>query len=430
MRSTLTRVLFLLAALAINSSARADDEWPQFRGPDGQGHATAHDLPTQWSETQNIAWKTPIPGLGHSSPLVGRGLVWLTTALEDGRSLQVVAVDAASGQVVRQREVLRIDSPPHLNKKNSPASPTGVLEGDRLYVHFGTSGTALLSTADASTLWVNQELHLNHSEGPGSSPVIWNNLLIVHCDGIDVQYIVALDKNTGKIVWRVERTGDKAADGNENKAFCTPLVIEVDGRPLLISPAARRVFAYDPATGKEVWVVHYAPGYSNVPRPVFGHGLFFISTGYDHPELWAIRPDGTGDVTASHVVWKVTENAPTNPSPLLVGDELYMMSDSGIATCLDAKTGTRHWRKRIGENQSASPLLADGKIYFWSEEGQTVVLAPGTSYNEIARNRLDDGFMSTPAAVGTALFARTRTHLYRIETAKTAAAETPEAKTQ
>jgi outer membrane protein assembly factor BamB len=398
----------------------AADEWPQFRGPDGQGHANAHDLPTEWSETQNITWKTPMPGLGYSSPLVGRGLIWMTTALEDGRSLCVVAVDAATGQIVHQREVIHTDAPPPVNKKNSHASPTGVLEGDRFYVNFGTSGTALVSTVDGSPIWTNTDLHLNHTEGPGSSPIVWQNLLIFHCDGCDVQYIVALDKETGKVVWKVDRTGDKAGDGNENKAFATPLVIESDGKPLLISPAARRVFAYDPATGAERWVVQYAPGYSNVPRPIFGHGMVFVCTGFMKPELWAIRPDGAGDVSGSHVAWKVTQNVPANPSPVLVGDEIYMISDSGIVTCVDAKTGDQHWRKRVGDNQWASPLFADGKIYFWSEGGETTVIAPGTTYQELARNHLDDGFMATPAAVGSAFFARTRSHLYRIETPKTA----------
>ena len=270
-------------------------------------------------------------------------------------------------------------------------------------------------------IWTNTELKLDHMEGPGSSPIVWQNLLIVHCDGRDVQYIVALDKETGKIVWRTDRTGDKSARDDENKAFATPLVIEVGGKPLLISPAARRVFAYDPATGQERWVVQYAPGFSNVPRPIFGHGLVFVCTGYYKPELWAIRPDGAGDVTGSHVAWKAAQNAPANPSPLLVGDEIYMMSDAGVVTCLDAKTGSQHWRKRVGDNHSASPLLADGKIYFWSEGGETAVITPGTSYQELARNRLDGGFMATPAAVGSALFVRTRTHLYRIEAPQAAA---------
>jgi outer membrane protein assembly factor BamB len=411
--ATCCALVFLFSGFALLA-----DEWPQFRGPDGQGHADAHDLPSEWSETQNIAWKTPIPGLGHSSPLAGRGLIWLTTALDDGKSLHVVAVDAANGRIVHEREVLHTDSPPHVNAKNSHASPTGVLEGDRLYVHFGTSGTAAISTADAQTIWTNQDLRIEHTEGPGSSPIVWQNLLIFHCDGVDVQYIVALDKQTGKIVWKTDRTGDKAGDGNENKAFCTPLVIEVDGKPLLISPAARRVFAYDPATGREVWVVQYAPGYSNVPRPIFGHGLLFIDTGFMKPELWAIRPDGAGDISATNVVWKVTQNVPANPSPLLVGDEIYMISDAGVVSCLDAKTGSQNWRKRVGDNQWASPLLADGKIFFWSEGGDTTVITPGKSYQELAHNHLDDGFMGTPAAFGSAIYARTRSHLYRIETPK------------
>jgi outer membrane protein assembly factor BamB len=330
----------------------------------------------------------------------------------------VIAVDIATGRVAHEREVLRTSDPPHVNAKNSHASPTAVLDGDRVYVHFGSPGTAALSTKDAHTIWSNTDLKLDHQEGPGSSPILWKNLLIVHCDGRDVQYIVALDKDTGQIVWKTQRTGEMAAKSDMRKAFCTPLVIDVAGKPLLISPAAFRVFAYDPDTGREQWMVQYAPGFSNVPRPVYGHGLLFISTGYMKPQLWAIRPDGAGDVTETHVAWKMLKAAPANPSPVLVGDLLYVVSDAGIVTCLDARSGEQRWQKRIGDTHWASPLVVDGRIYFWSEGGETVVIAPGEQYDELARNRLDDGFMATPAVVGSAFIARTRGHLYRIESGK------------
>jgi len=402
-------------AVLVPASALAVDPWPQFRGPGGQGHSDAVGMPLVWSETQNIAWKTPIPGRGHSSPVVGRGLAWITTAEEEGASLWVVAVDVATGNIVHRREVLHVADPPHVNAKNNHASPTAVVDGDRVFVHFGASGTAALSTQDAHTLWINQDLKIDHQEGPGSSPMLWKNTLIVHCDGRDAQYIVALDKDTGKIVWKTERTGEMAAKSDMRKAFCTPLVIEVEGKPLLISPAAFRVFAYDPDTGREQWSVQYAPGFSNVPRPVYGHGLLFISTGYMKPQLWAIRPEGAGDLTATNVAWKMLKGAPANPSPVLVGDLLYVVSDAGILTCLDARTGEQRWQKRIGGAYWASPLAVDGRIYFWSEEGESVVIAPGDAYQELARNRLDEGFWGSPAVVDAAFIARTSDHLYRIE---------------
>jgi outer membrane protein assembly factor BamB len=410
--------LLAVALLCFARLSFAADEWPQFRGPDGQGHAANHGVPLTWSESQNIVWKTPLRGAGYSSPAVGRGLAWTTSALDDGKSLWVTAVDVTSGRIVHEREVLKTSQPPHINSKNSHASPSPVLDGDLLFVHFGSSGTAALSTATGKTVWSRQDLKLDHQEGPGSSPIVWNNLLIVHCDGIDVQYIIALDKLTGKTVWKTDRSGDVPPQADQRKAFCTPLVIDVAGKPLLISLAAKRGFAYDPATGKEQWVVQYAPGWSEVPRPIFGHGLLYICTGYMKPELWAIRPEGSGDITATNVVWKVTKNVPANPSPLLVGDEIYMVSDAGIISCVEASSGKVLWTKRVGDNYWASPLLADGRIYFWSEGGETIVAEPGSAFKELARNKLDDGIMATPAVVGSAFLIRTRTHLYRVEQGK------------
>lgn len=404
-----------------SAAALAADLWPQFRGPDGQGHANANP-PSEWSESKNVAWKTAIPGSGHSSPVIGRGLVWLTFALDEGKSLGVAAVDLKSGKIVREREVLTADVVLPVNSKNSHASPTPVLDGDRLYVHYGSSGTACVSTADGQTLWTNRELKVDHQEGPGSSPILWGDLLIVHCDGRDFQYIAALDKQTGKLVWKTDRSGELPERSDFRKAFCTPLVIEAEGGPLVISPAAQRLFAYRAATGEEVWSVEYSPGFSNVPRPLFGHGLLYICTGYMRPELWAIRPEGKGDVTATNVVWKVKQNVPANPSPLLVGDELYMVSDAGIAMCLDAKTGDAIWKQRLGDSFSASPIYADGRIYFSNEAGETTVIEAGRSFKQLAKNKLDAGIMASPAAIDSALIVRTRTHLYRLQDSKSAVA--------
>jgi outer membrane protein assembly factor BamB len=396
------------------AAAPAGDDWPQFRGPTGQGVSDAAGLPLNWSESQNIAWKTPLSGKGWSSPVVLGRQIWMTAARDEGHSLRAICVDRDSGKIEHDVEVFHIEQPVHVNAKNSHASPTPVIELGRVYVHFGTMGTACLATDTAKTLWTNQDLKLNHLEGPGSSPILYRGLLIVHCDGSDAQYVVALDKLTGKIVWKTDRSGEPDDRVDRRKSFCTPLVINFHGHDQLISPAAGQILAYNPATGEELWKIKYN-GYSIVPRPLYGHGLIFFSTGYDVPQYWAIRPGDHGDLTSSNVAWTLTAQAPLNPSPVLVGDALYIVSDRGVATCLEAESGRQRWRHRLGGDYWASPIAADGRIYFFSESGATTVIQPGSEYKELAVNHLDDAVMATPAVAGHALFIRTVTSLYRIE---------------
>ncbi|HWB14186.1 MAG TPA: PQQ-binding-like beta-propeller repeat protein [Pirellulales bacterium] len=399
------------------SRLRASDEWPQFRGPDGQGHTEATGLPLTWSDKENVAWKTPIVGRGWSSPVISDGKIWLTTAIDDQRSLRAVAVDLETGKVIHDVEVFQCDSLPTINDKNTYASPTPILESGRVYVHFGTLGTACLDASDGRILWTNRELKVDHKEGPGSSPVLWRDLLIVNCDGVDAQYVAAIDKQTGKLVWRRDRPGPHNPIAEFRKAYCTPLVIEFNGRAELISPGASRVIAYDPQTGDELWSVRYA-GFSNVPRPVFAGGLVLVDTGYMKPQLWAIRPGGSGDVTADGVAWRCARHAPANPSPVVVGDEVYMVSDAGIASCLDAASGKVVWQERLGGNFSASPLAGDGRIYFSSEEGVTTVIRASRDFERLAANNLPGRMLASPAVAGRDLILRTDSHLYRIAAAE------------
>ena len=403
--------LFLFTLLATPSGQQAE-EWPQFRGPTGQGHSAERDLPLDWSESKNVRWKTPLRGRGWSSPVIAGSRVWITTALPDadGASLRAISFDVETGAEATNTEVFRLRSANLKNPKNSHASPTPILEGDRVYVHFGGDGTAAIDAASGAVVWKAQFPYASQ-HGSGGSPVLYKDLLIFSADGHYEAFVVALDKRTGKVKWKTERR--KPFD----QAYTTPLVIDardVGGRDQLLSVGAYRTVAYDPLTGKELWLVRYDEGFSNVPRPVYGHGLVFIATGFQQPTLIAVRADGAGDVTNTHVAWSLTRGAPFTPSPLLVGDELYVINDMGILTCVDAKSGKVHWQQRIGGNHSASPIFADGRIYFLSEEGIATVIAPGRTFEKLATNELGGATLASIAVARGSFFVRSHTHLYRI----------------
>lgn len=380
-------------------------DWPQFRGPTGQGVSDERGLPLTWSESKNVRWKTPIPGRGWSSPVIQGDRIWLTTATEEGKSLRAIAIDRNTGAILQNVEVFHLKSARLTNSKNSFASPTPVVEGDRVYVHFGAFGTACL-TQSGEIVWKTRLEYDNGQHGTGGSPVLYDDLLILSCDGNDVQFVVALDKATGQVRWKKTREG--------YQAYTTPLIVSLPSGDQLISPGALRAIAYEPKTGKEIWQVKYGEGFSNVPRPVYGQGLVFICTGFQQASLLAIKPDGHGDITKSKVEWRLDRGVPLTPSPLLVGNELYMVSDNGIATCVDAKTGQELWRARLGGNYSASPIFADGKIYFLSEEGESIVIAPGRELKHLATNQLDGPTLASMAVSSGSLFIRSATHLYRI----------------
>jgi outer membrane protein assembly factor BamB len=395
----------------------AGDRWPEFRGPTGQGHSASKGFPTKWSPTENVTWKIELPGKGWSSPIIDNGRIYLTSAVplngedDDQHSLRTVALDAASGKVVWDVEVFR-QPIPRIHTKNSHASPTPITDGQHLFVHFGTQGTACLNL-DGKIVWKNNTLNYSPVHGSGGSPVLVDDKLIVSCDGGEVQFITALDRATGMIVWKTPRETQPV----KGFSFGTPLVIEVNGKRQVVSQGSELVAAYDPATGREIWRV-VTGGYSVVPRPVFGHEMVFACTGYDQPQLLAIRPDGKGDVTETHVAWKLDKAVPHNPSPLLVGDDLYIVSDRGIATCLDAKSGDQRWQQRLGGNYSSSPVFADGYIFLQSEEGETFVLVPGPTYVEVARNNLKERTLASFALADGSLFIRTEQRLYRFDTTR------------
>jgi outer membrane protein assembly factor BamB len=408
---TNSRIALLLLVLSLNGLAAAAQDWPEFRGPTGQGISTERGLPLDWSESRNVIWKTKVPGLGWSSPVVVGGRVWVTTATElGGASLRALAFDVETGREVVNTEVFRVRNARLTNPKNSLASPTPIVEADRVYVHFGADGTAALTTS-GEIVWKTR-LPYQSQHGNGGSPALYGDLLIVNCDGSDEAFVVALDKRTGKIRWKTSRRQPW------DQAYSTPLVIQIGDRDEIVSVGAYRAAAYDPQSGKEIWRVSYSDGFSNVPRPVYGHGLVYIATGFQQPSLLAVRVDGAGDVTKTHIVWTLRRAAPLTPSPLLVGNELYVVSDIGIASCLDAQTGETHWQQRLGGNYSASPIFGDGRIYFLSEEGTAIVIAPGTVFRRLAMNPLDGATLASMAVSAGSIFIRTDSHLYRIQNPK------------
>lgn len=406
------KITALTFAIALCSHLATAQDGSEFRGPTGQGHFTAKNLPSEWSATTNVAWRTPLPGAGWSSPVLVNDRLYLTTAVAasapGNQSLRTLCLNAATGEILWNTEVFAAPvSKGH--SKNSQASPTPIAHDGRLYVHFGHQGTASLDLA-GKVLWRNNSLKYSPVHGNGGSPILADNLLVFSCDGGNSPFIVALDKTTGEMRWKTPRE----TTASKKFSFSTPLLITVAGQKQIISPSSGAVFAYA-LDGRELWRALYGEGYSVIPRPVFGHGLLFLGTGYDRPTVMAVRPGGTGDVTETHVAWTLTKGAPNTPSPLLVGDELYVVADSGVASCVDAKTGYVHWQERVCSNTSASPIFADGKIYIQDEQGLGVVLTPGKTFTKPATNPIGERTLSSYAVTDGALFIRGDKHLYRIQ---------------
>jgi outer membrane protein assembly factor BamB len=424
---------FFVALVALRLGA-AEANWPEFRGPNGDSTSPSTHLPLHWGEQENVKWKTPIHGKAWSSPVIWDRQVWVTTATTNGQELFVLCLDRDTGRVLRDLKLFDVPKPQYCHPFNSYASPTPAIEAGRLYATFGTAGTACLDTQTGQVLWTRRDLECNHFRGAGSSPILHSNLFFLNFDGSDRQFVVALDKKTGRTVWQKNRSidyqdlgpdGQPEISGDYRKAFATCQVATFDGRATLLSQGSKALYAYDPASGAELWRVAERSSYSGSTRPLTGHGLVFVPAGFGSSAVLAIRPRKPGEALDTkapgaagmqlQVVWKTKPNAPKKPSLLLLGDLLYAIDDNGVATCWEAMTGTVVWSERIGGHYSASPLTAGGCIYAFSEEGKTTVLATGRQFKKLAESQLGDGFMASPAVSGNALFLRSRTHLYRVE---------------
>ena len=420
MRRTIPAILLALHCVI----AQGGDDWPQFRGPEGNGHSDARDLPLNWSETKNVVWKTPIHGRGWSSPVIYGSQVWLTTATPDGRKLYALCLDRNTGRIIQDLKLFDVADPQYAHPFNSYASPTPVIEPGRVYVTFGSAGTACIDTKSFRVLWERRDIECNHFRGAGSSPIVFQDLMIMNFDGSDQQFVIALDKRTGKTVWRTKRSidfqdleanGKPAADGDFRKGFATPQVTMINGRWELISLGSKAAYSYNPFNGQELWRVEERSQHSASTRPVIGHGMIFYPTGFSTGQLFAVRTGGNGLITDTHVAWKLKRGVSNKPSILLVDDLIFMINDTGIASCIEAKSGEVIWQKRIGGEYSASPVYADGHVWLFSEDGKTSVIRAGRNFELLAENQLDEGFLSSPAIANNAFYLRTRTHLYRIE---------------
>jgi len=393
------------------------DSWPEFRGPGAQGISTATNVPVSWSATSNVAWKVAIPGKGWSSPVLADGKIYLTTACqEEGSpevSLRVLCLSADDGRTLWDVEAIHPDSsalvPGHM--KNSLASPTPIIHGDRLFAHFGHMGTACL-TLDGNVLWRQQDVKYSPMHGNGGSPVLVDSELIFSCDGLTNPFVAALDADTGRLKWKTPRN----TPALKTFSFSTPLLVDRGTSKQVVSPGSGFVAGYDPADGHELWRFRYGNGYSVVPRPVLSGDLLFISSGFDIPILYAIRLDeASGDITAHNAAWSYTKQAPNTPSMLVAGRELYFVSDGGIASCLDSQTGAVHWSERLEGDFSASPILAEGRIYFQNEAGCGFVIKAGTRFDLMAKNDLGERSLASYAVADNQLFIRTADHLWAIK---------------
>ncbi len=405
-----------MAALSTTSAEEfTGGNWPEFRGPTGQGIAENAAPPLEWGQTKNVVWKIKIPGEGWSSPSIYDGAIYLTSAIVDNdgnpSSLRALRVNAATGALVWNKEVFPWSGPSKKQPKNGFSSPTPIVAEDRVYVHFGPMGTACLDV-EGNVLWRQTELAYDTPHGNGASPILYDGKLIYSCDDVKNPFLAAIDQHSGKVVWKTMR--DTAA--SRKFSFCTPLIIEDHGRKLVVSPGSGAVCAYDPGDGAEVWRVSYGEGYSIIPRPVFSHDMIFVATGFAKPcSVYAIRTGGRGDVTDSHVAWTSKDGAPHTPSMLAVGDELYFVSDRGEFSCVDAVTGRPHWQEKLRGKFSASPVYARNRIYVTNEEGKTVVVRAGKKFLLLAENDLKERTYASPALCGKTVFIRTERHLYRID---------------
>lgn len=412
-RNSVGLALGLLVTLSTVASVAEQNYWNRYRGPDGTGTMQGCKPPVEFSETKNVRWKTPIHGKGWSSPVVWDQQVWLTTATEDGKELSALCIDLETGEVVHDLLVFEIEQPAFCHPANSYASCTPYAESDRVFVHYGSSGTACIDNETGEVLWQRQDLPCDHFRGPASSPVVEGNNLLIHFDGIDQQYVIALDKYSGKTIWRKDRDIDYGTDvGDFKKAYGTPTLIDLNGQRQMVSPAAVETIVYDPADGDELWRVRHG-GMNASTAPIHEYGLVYINAGTGDNSLIAVRPPKS-ESESPQIVWSTRKAVPQRGSVIVTNGGLFMFGDNGVATCLAARSGQKFWSQRLSGQFWSSPILADGRLYCGNKEGEVFVIKAAPEFKVLAKNTFPNGFYATPALVENSLILRSTTHLYRI----------------
>lgn len=429
---TLTASLLLTTGLALAQPATTPLFWPDKQGPTLNGIVPESDqakIPLEWNEAEGkgIAWKIPLEDEGHSTPVIGGDMIWFTAATKDGTKMYLYGINRHDGKIVHHKLLFENATPEPLgNPTNNYAAPSCVLEADALYVHFGTYGTARVNPVDAKVIWERRDIKCRHFRGPGSSPVVFENILVLTFDGIENdQFVVGLDKKTGKDVWRTKRStvdygdldkeGKPTRDGDMRKAFCTPSFIKVNGKTQMLSTASYAAFGYDPLTGKELWHFKHT-GYNAAIRPLTNGDTAYINTG-NH--LVALKVDGTtkGDVTSKHLWVRDKYNAAFS-SFVLVNDHIFQANAAAVGSCINLKDGTDTWSERLFTGAGkifASAIGTKDRVYFFSESGEgTVISTDPTKFEVLAHNKLESGMTSSPVTADGALFLRTKTHLYKI----------------
>ena len=434
-KATTIGFLSSIVGLLSGESAVAEDWW-QFRGPSA-GYVQESKVPTMWGNAVPPVWSAAIPGRGWSSPIVVGNRVWLTSAEEvaigskeaaeklavlpfgsrdivvDGAvTLFVLELDAETGEMLRRIDLFEKKNPPPLHAMNSYASPTPVTNGKRVICHFGSLGTACIDIKGGEVLW-KRAFVVEELTGGASSPILLDSTLFLACDGADEQYVIAIDELSGETKWKTNRPPITPVDDSQRRAFSTPIVVQSNGRKQLITAAAQWLVSYNPEDGSEWWRAKVGDGYSIVPTPVFDRDRVFVCTGFSKPEMVAVSTLGDGDVTDANILWRYSRQVPEISSPVVVGDEVYFVSD-GIATCLDAATGNQVWQQRLGGKFASSLTVSEGRIYLTSSGGVTTVIKPGREFVELAKNELFGETYASLSVYKNSFLLRTNPILYRL----------------